>query len=527
MQLVAYLNRERGDATQMSREPWRALDKHPDYKDLVLVECGLRASRVTLGVRQFFRHYRAADCTIEHKSESEQHLAMKRALQDRINAMDGWRGEVEHAHPEREWIADVMAIHVSGPPLAFEVQLSDQSEDEYMRRSQRYADDGVGPVRVVPEDHSEFRIRVPMIVTGFGKTSDLPEDPAELMDRSRYQTMFGRVAEVGASVGAVLHPSFRWPHGTPKYQLEEIARLEEMKARAAAENQQRAERVAEEQRVAAERAAALEVELAARFVEAASSPGARGIPPVLTGRRVWASEVCCMKAGHAMLIWRMTEPELLRPGADDPWAYPSGKFTIERGGVDAWLAAAGSRLVKADSHRTEGPGGARVYACPECQEVIKGRWIAALPPTKWSLIAEGNAPHAQASGVLHTKAPEPPPAPLMREVSTTYATPKPSAQSTQHPAMVEEAEPAFTGPRPWAYWMSEARDAGELAQRLAAKEAHAARMAQLRADPRYRVSPNGFRFECTDCGGMFEDDNEGIHAGGRCMAPGVRRSGWR
>jgi hypothetical protein len=97
----------------------------------------------------------------------------------------------------------------SGKRLAFEVQLSAQSEDEYIRRSQRYVDDSIGPVWVVPDNHDEFRVHVPIIVTGFGKTSDLPEDPAELMDRSRYQPMFGRVAEVGSSVGAVLHPSFR------------------------------------------------------------------------------------------------------------------------------------------------------------------------------------------------------------------------------------------------------------------------------------------------------------------------------
>lgn len=97
------------------------------------------------------------------------------------------------------------------------------------------------------------------------------------------------------------------------------------------------------------------------------------------------------------------------------------------------------------------------------------------------------------------------------------------------PAQVDEADWRFIRPRRkphLPYWMAEARDAGEIAQRLAAKEVHAARMEQIRANPRYRVSPNGFRFECTDCGGEFEDDNEGIHAGARCMAPGVRRSGW-
>ncbi|MBT2547642.1 hypothetical protein [Arthrobacter sp. ISL-65] len=99
-----------------------------------------------------------------------------------INAVPGWLAEVEHAHPERAWIADVMAIHASGKRLAFEVQLSPQNEDEYIRRSQRYADDRVGAVWIVPDTHDWFRVQVPMIVTGFGKTSDLPGAPGSLMD---------------------------------------------------------------------------------------------------------------------------------------------------------------------------------------------------------------------------------------------------------------------------------------------------------------------------------------------------------
>lgn len=188
-------------------EAWRALDKHPDYKDLVLIECGLRASRVTLGAKQFFRHHPRADCIIRHKPESDQHLAMKRALHDRINAAPGWRAEVEHAHPERAWIADVMAIHTSNRRLAFEVQLSAQSEDEYIRRTQRYLDDGVAPVWVAPDNLDWFRVKLPMIVTGFGKTSDLPAAPAALMGPTKFQPVFGRLARVGAAVDAVLHPS--------------------------------------------------------------------------------------------------------------------------------------------------------------------------------------------------------------------------------------------------------------------------------------------------------------------------------
>lgn len=66
-----------------------------------------------------------------------------------------------------------------------------------------------------------------------------------------------------------------------------------------------------------------------------------------------------------------------------------------------------------------------------------------------------------------------------------------------------------------------------IAQRLAAKEAYAARMQQLRDNPRYRVSPNGFRFQRTDCGGTFEDDREGRHADRGCLVPGAREFDWR
>jgi hypothetical protein len=106
---------------------------------------------------------------------------MKRALKDRINAAPDWHAEVEHAHPERAWIADVMAVHASGKRLAFEVQLSPQSEEEYIRRSQRYADDRIGAVWIVPDNLDWFRVQLPMIVTSFGKTSDLPSAPGSLI----------------------------------------------------------------------------------------------------------------------------------------------------------------------------------------------------------------------------------------------------------------------------------------------------------------------------------------------------------
>ena len=45
---------------------------------------------------------------------------------------------VEYEPSERGWIADVMGIRGDGRKLAFEIQLSPQSEEEYVVRSQRY-----------------------------------------------------------------------------------------------------------------------------------------------------------------------------------------------------------------------------------------------------------------------------------------------------------------------------------------------------------------------------------------------------
>ncbi|WP_427174507.1 hypothetical protein [Arthrobacter sp. 92] len=37
---------------------------------------------------QFFEHYPSVECVIEHKSESDRHLVMNRALKDWIDAAD-------------------------------------------------------------------------------------------------------------------------------------------------------------------------------------------------------------------------------------------------------------------------------------------------------------------------------------------------------------------------------------------------------------------------------------------------------
>lgn len=507
MQLVAYLKGERIDATQMAHEPWRALADHPDYASLTLIECGLRASRVTRRGRQFFKHYPDIECPIQHKSESAQHLAMKQALKNRINAMPEWHAEVEHAHPERAWIADVIASHASGKCLAFEVQLSPQSEEEYIRRSQRYADDRIGAVWVVPDNLDWFRVRMPMIVTGFGKTSDLPETPGLLMDLAHDQPLVGKRASVGAAVDAVLDLAFHWPHGTPRRQLDEMAKLEQMKADAAAEKQAWAGEAAELRRLA-------EAERAARFVTGAAAPEASAAAPVLAAKRIWASEVHCLDAGHPFLIWRATKPAPEPKSGDATWRPTTENFDNVRAHVDAWLAAARSSLAKAAVYKVKGWPVRRTFVCPECKQIVQGRWVSALPPEKWTLIAEARAARAGARDVLHRKPPT--------QATDSSQKPRPA----RLPSQVEENDWRFIGPRRKSSWVTET-GIEELPYRMAAKKAYAERMEQLRANPRYRVSPNGFRFQCTDCGGEFEDDKEGIHADRGCVTRGTRSFGWR
>jgi hypothetical protein len=139
--------------------------------------------------------------------------------------------------------------------------------------------------------------------------------------------------------------------------------------------------------------------------------------------------------------------------------------------------------------------------------VIKPRRVSALPAARWALIAEPSVSSAEARGAVYRK-------PTARSVRAEEE-PRPLL-----PPQLGEADWRFIGPRRKPYWMTETDDPADLAQRLAAKEAYAARVQQLRDNPSYRVSPNGFRFECTDCGGTFEDDREGRHADG--LASGQR-----
>jgi hypothetical protein len=122
------------------------------------------------------------------------------------------------------------------------------------------------------------------------------------------------------------------------------------------------------------------------------------------------------------------------------------------------LGSAALGLVKAGIYRLQGFGDRRAFACPECKEVIKSRWVSALPPAKWAPIAEASVASAEAREVLYRK-------PAARPVPAEER-PRPEL-----PPQVSEADWRFIGPRRKPYWMTETVDAREVAQGLAAKEA--------------------------------------------------------
>lgn len=243
MPLIAMLDGVRVDASEQSAESWTELKQSEDLKRMVMPLCEIRAIAKTRGNTQFFAHHRVVDCKVDHGGESPQHLAMKTALRDRINAVDGWHALVEFPHPSREWIIDVLAESDDrSRRIAFEVQLTSQTPEKYRHRSQRYFKDKVFPVWVIPRYLEYDPVKVPEVVTGFGKSSALPENPADLMDLT-ISANFSRKDTLGAFVDDLLGRGHRWSYGSPDEQTARHKRDAVREARERNEERRRHEAV--------------------------------------------------------------------------------------------------------------------------------------------------------------------------------------------------------------------------------------------------------------------------------------------
>ncbi|MHA7191087.1 competence protein CoiA family protein [Arthrobacter sp. MDT2-16] len=233
MAVIAQLDGKRIDALSLAEDDWFGLKESDDRKRLAMPICGIRAVAKNRGPTQFFSHYRVTECGVDHGGESSQHQAMKAAIAHAIDLVPGWSAEIEHPHPSREWIIDIMAVSDDGRKrFAFEVQLSGQTPEEYQRRSQRYFDSGYMPVWLIARDLEYSEIKVPTLTTGFGKTSDIPDSAVDLLRLPVSSSNLDlRVSGLGAAIRELLERGHNWRHGSPSRQAEKLTVEKDERAR--------------------------------------------------------------------------------------------------------------------------------------------------------------------------------------------------------------------------------------------------------------------------------------------------------
>ena len=127
----------------MGEDEWAQLKASHSSRELVMPCCGIRAiPKVSkLGTR-FFAHKPGANCGSE--GESAQHLRAKWIIA-RAALAAGWSAETEVAGVSptgEQWIADVLCTR-GNAKVAFEVQLSRQSQLVRDQRQARYAASGI------------------------------------------------------------------------------------------------------------------------------------------------------------------------------------------------------------------------------------------------------------------------------------------------------------------------------------------------------------------------------------------------
>jgi len=137
--LRARLNNEDIFAFNYDEDGWSELKKQPVLMLCCDTEAVLKKSK--LGTL-FFSHYGKGDCSSE--GESPEHIYLK-SLIAKTAARLGWDvvTEKEGETPDGEtWVADVYCTKGSAK-LAFEVQWTHQTNDEFLRRQKKYLASGV------------------------------------------------------------------------------------------------------------------------------------------------------------------------------------------------------------------------------------------------------------------------------------------------------------------------------------------------------------------------------------------------
>lgn len=406
MLLTAMLDGNRVDASTYTNESWFELQKSEDRKRMVMPVCGIRAVAKKRGdSTRFFAHLRKEACKVEHGGESPQHLAMKEALRTCIDKVPGWHAIVEHPHPSREWIIDVLAEKDDrSKRIAFEVQLSSQTPDNYFARSQRYFDSGAFPVWLIPRRLEYHPTKVPVVVTGFGKSSTIPDDKTELLKLPAGQDFVKAGDSLGAFVTTLLTCGPSWKPGFPS---EQAARQAEEAAREAVLRE--AERRKEEE---------FERSIADMNDRSASPESAFGSHVMSTDSDtfIWGCLTSCWSCEEPLLVW-----DARSPGFRKRWARVPGPAVKSEVGekryenhpdvqraVDRWIRAVKSDIPKARiaPRRTKASG--RLYSafvCPSCDATIGQFFLSCIRAEKWSILSGPQLDSTQPAPASQTPAP--------------------------------------------------------------------------------------------------------------------------
>lgn len=136
--------------------------------------------------------------------ESDLHVMGKQAVHQAARSL-GWRAHVEHRGPQGLWIADVLTVDGDGRRIAWEVQLAQQSEQEYLRRTQRYAEDGIETVWIGPWASGKNGIRAGLL--GLPMEEDLERMLDTIVITMRFLERSGAVRMVPQELMQVIHVS--------------------------------------------------------------------------------------------------------------------------------------------------------------------------------------------------------------------------------------------------------------------------------------------------------------------------------
>lgn len=379
MPFVAHLHGKRINALEMTSEQWHELRASDDYVFLVLPGCGVRATAKTSSLgRRFFAHYTTAGCDEPHLNETPQHRMMKEAIALLIDSCPGWTAYVEYPGPDREWVADVLAVSSHGRRIVFEIQLTPQSDSAFEQRSQVRFDAGAMPVWITPHQPPAFP-RLPVISTGLRKSTPLPAAPDELLEESIADSA-GRRITLRAHILLYLQPGSPWAYGDPRRQREQQAHAQRQSQQRKAA---RLEQIARKERALQQRAAT--------FVRSAFNP--QSIHPESRFPRnnrqaLWTTGVRCHRCDQAYYVWSARDPDRFIPSYGSKSSRSEDRPEI-KGAIVRWhtglfnpfpLALLGR--AKSDGYKVRVP---TYFACPSCR-IISDPYLHLIPSEAWLLL---------------------------------------------------------------------------------------------------------------------------------------------